>query len=34
VQHQFEHTWWAWDADWNLHTGALHGRSHSSEILQ
>ena len=28
VQHQFEHTWWAWDADWNLHTGALHGSSH------
>jgi omega-6 fatty acid desaturase (delta-12 desaturase) len=28
VQHQFEHTWWAWDADWNLHTGAVHGSSH------
>jgi len=28
VQHQFEHTWWAWDEDWNLHTGALHGSSH------
>jgi acyl-lipid omega-6 desaturase (Delta-12 desaturase) len=28
VQHQFEHTYWAWDADWNLHTGALHGSSH------
>ena len=28
VQHQFEHTWWAWDPDWNLHTGALHGSSH------
>ena len=28
VQHQFEHTWWAWDGDWNLHTGALHGSSH------
>ena len=28
VQHQFEYTWWAWDADWNLHTGALHGSSH------
>jgi omega-6 fatty acid desaturase (delta-12 desaturase) len=27
-QHQFEHTWWAWGADWNLHTGALHGSSH------
>jgi omega-6 fatty acid desaturase (delta-12 desaturase) len=28
VQHQFEHTYWAWDADWNLHTGAVHGSSH------
>jgi omega-6 fatty acid desaturase (delta-12 desaturase) len=28
VQHQFEHTWWAWDADWNLHAGALRGSSH------
>ena len=28
VQHQFEHTWWAWDADWNVHAGALHGSSH------
>jgi acyl-lipid omega-6 desaturase (Delta-12 desaturase) len=28
VQHQFEHTYWAWGADWNLHTGALHGSSH------
>jgi acyl-lipid omega-6 desaturase (Delta-12 desaturase) len=28
VQHQFEHTWWAWDADWNPHIGALHGSSH------
>ena len=28
VQHQFEHTYWAWDADWNPHTGALHGSSH------
>ena len=28
VQHQFEHTYWAWDADWNVHTGALHGSSH------
>jgi fatty acid desaturase len=27
-QHQFEHTYWAWDADWNVHTGALHGSSH------
>ena len=22
VQHQFEHTYWAWGADWNVHTGA------------
>ena len=28
VQHQFEHTRWAWDADWNLDSGALHGSSH------
>ena len=28
VQHQFEHTYWAWGADWNVHTGALHGSSH------
>ncbi len=28
VQHQFEHTYWAWDPDWSLHTGALHGSSH------
>ncbi len=28
VQHQFEQTYWEWDADWNLHTGALHGSSH------
>jgi len=28
VQHQFEDTWWAWDAEWDLHTGALHGSSH------
>jgi omega-6 fatty acid desaturase (delta-12 desaturase) len=28
VQHQFEHTYWAWDADWNLRTGALQGSSH------
>ena len=28
VQHQFEHTYWAADGDWNLHTGALHGSSH------
>jgi hypothetical protein len=28
VQHQFEHTHWARGADWDLHTGALHGSSH------
>jgi omega-6 fatty acid desaturase (delta-12 desaturase) len=28
VQHQFEHTYWARGADWDLHTGALHGSSH------
>ena len=28
VQHQFEHTYWEWDAEWNLHAGALHGSSH------
>jgi omega-6 fatty acid desaturase (delta-12 desaturase) len=28
VQHQFEHTYWAWDPDWSLHAGALHGSSH------
>jgi hypothetical protein len=28
VQHQFEHTYWAWGANWNVHTGALHGSSH------
>ena len=28
VQHQFEHTYWERGADWNLHTGALHGSSH------
>ena len=28
VQHQFEHTYWAWGADWNVHTGALQGSSH------
>jgi omega-6 fatty acid desaturase (delta-12 desaturase) len=28
VQHQFEHTYWAWGADWNVHAGALHGSSH------
>jgi omega-6 fatty acid desaturase (delta-12 desaturase) len=28
VQHQFEHTSWAADRDWNLHEAALHGSSH------
>jgi omega-6 fatty acid desaturase (delta-12 desaturase) len=28
VQHQFEHTYWERGADWNLHSGALHGSSH------
>ena len=28
VQHQFEHTVWDEDADWNFHTAALHGSSH------
>ena len=28
VQHQFEDTSWASDADWNLHEAALHGSSH------
>jgi omega-6 fatty acid desaturase (delta-12 desaturase) len=28
VQHQFEHTYWEWGADWNVHSGALHGSSH------
>jgi omega-6 fatty acid desaturase (delta-12 desaturase) len=28
VQHQFEQTYWAWDADWDAQTGALHGSSH------
>jgi acyl-lipid omega-6 desaturase (Delta-12 desaturase) len=28
VQHQFEHTAWEADADWNLHEAALHGSSH------
>jgi hypothetical protein len=23
-----EHTYWAWDVDWNVHTAALHGSSH------
>jgi len=28
VQHQFEHTTWKNDRDWNLHEAALHGSSH------
>jgi omega-6 fatty acid desaturase (delta-12 desaturase) len=28
VQHQFEHTVWADEQDWNLHAAALHGSSH------
>ncbi|MEM7523328.1 MAG: fatty acid desaturase [Pseudomonadota bacterium] len=28
VQHQFEHTHWAAEEDWNLHESALHGSSH------
>jgi len=28
VQHQFEHTVWAHDGDWNLQDVALHGSSH------
>jgi omega-6 fatty acid desaturase (delta-12 desaturase) len=28
VQHQFEHTYWAWDDDWDARTGALHGSCH------
>ena len=28
VQHQFEHTTWDDDGDWNLHEAALHGSSH------
>lgn len=28
VQHQFEHTVWDEDANWNFHTAALHGSSH------
>jgi omega-6 fatty acid desaturase (delta-12 desaturase) len=28
VQHQFEHTYWARGADWELQSGALHGSSH------
>jgi len=28
VQHQFEHTAWEPDAEWNLHEAALHGSSH------
>jgi omega-6 fatty acid desaturase (delta-12 desaturase) len=28
VQHQFEHTAWDRDENWNLHQAALHGSSH------
>lgn len=28
VQHQFEHTFWAREAGWNLHEAALYGSSH------
>jgi omega-6 fatty acid desaturase (delta-12 desaturase) len=28
VQHQFEHTTWERDSEWNLHDAALHGSSH------
>jgi omega-6 fatty acid desaturase (delta-12 desaturase) len=28
VQHQFEHTYWRDDQNWNLHDAALHGSSH------
>jgi acyl-lipid omega-6 desaturase (Delta-12 desaturase) len=28
VQHQFEHTYWARDAEWDSRDGALHGSSH------
>jgi omega-6 fatty acid desaturase (delta-12 desaturase) len=28
VQHQFEHTTWANDREWNLHDAALHGSSY------
>jgi omega-6 fatty acid desaturase (delta-12 desaturase) len=28
VQHQFEHTYWDKDEDWQLHEAALHGSSH------
>lgn len=28
VQHQFEHTVWDEEADWNFHNAALHGSSH------
>ena len=28
VQHQFEHTMWDRDENWNLHQAALHGSSH------
>ena len=28
VQHQFEHTYWEYEARWQLHAGGLHGSSH------
>ncbi|MGI9507750.1 MAG: fatty acid desaturase [Geminicoccaceae bacterium] len=28
VQHQFEHTYWAWENDWKFHQAALHGSTH------
>jgi omega-6 fatty acid desaturase (delta-12 desaturase) len=28
IQHQFEHTYWTHDEDWNLQDAALHGSSH------
>jgi omega-6 fatty acid desaturase (delta-12 desaturase) len=28
VQHQFEHTRWEQDPEWDLHEAALHGSSH------
>ena len=28
VQHQFEHTYWAWENDWTFHEAALHGSTH------
>jgi acyl-lipid omega-6 desaturase (Delta-12 desaturase) len=28
IQHQFEHTTWERDSEWNVHVAALHGSSH------